>query len=253
MAVLHRGSSGPEVITVQRELNRQSFPRPNLAEDGMFGPRTELAVKTFQRSNGLVPDGIVGSMTRAALGIPDTGRPFTHRVRLHFRSISLTDVPFSTILAHTQAVYAPYGIKIEFGSGASLGLAVDVAQRLAQVDGSCQWSITGGEFAEVQRAGPAVPSSDIGVFYIDRFSQQNLLGCGGHLPNHPACIVARAGSKWDTAHEACHVLLGSSFSPVHVNDFDNLMHPYANTYARTPVLNAAQLERIKQSPLCVAI
>jgi hypothetical protein len=47
------------------------------------------------------------------------GSPFTHRVRLHFRSISRTEQPFHTLLEHTQAVYAPYGIKIEMASGQS--------------------------------------------------------------------------------------------------------------------------------------
>ena len=31
--------------------------------DGIYGPQTELAVKTFQRDNGLVADGIVGILT----------------------------------------------------------------------------------------------------------------------------------------------------------------------------------------------
>ena len=31
--------------------------------DGVFGPRTEQAVKDFQQSNGLVVDGIVGPVT----------------------------------------------------------------------------------------------------------------------------------------------------------------------------------------------
>jgi peptidoglycan hydrolase-like protein with peptidoglycan-binding domain len=34
---------------------------------GNFGPKTEAAVRAFQRSKGLVPDGIVGPKTWAAL------------------------------------------------------------------------------------------------------------------------------------------------------------------------------------------
>ncbi len=37
--------------------------------DGIFGSRTETAVKFFQRKNGLTPDGIAGSRTLAAIGI----------------------------------------------------------------------------------------------------------------------------------------------------------------------------------------
>ena len=252
MSQLSRGSRGAEVVTLQRELNRQVFPSPHLVTDGDFGRLTDQAVRAFQRNSGLVVDGIVGSKTRAALGMPDTGVPFTHRVRLQFRSISLTDVPFNSILAHTQAVYAPYGIKIEFAGGMSLGLDAAAAQQLVQIDGSCEWSITDGEYAEVLGHGHQIPSSDVGVFYVDRFSE-SINGCGGHLPNHPACIVARAGSRYCTAHEVCHVLLGSSFEPAHIEDVNNLMHSVDLARTRTPGLTPAQVTRIKQSLLCVPI
>lgn len=65
MANLFEGSRGPEVVTLQRELNRQLFPRPGLSEDGIFGPLTRSAVVAFQRQAGLTPDGILGPMTRA--------------------------------------------------------------------------------------------------------------------------------------------------------------------------------------------
>lgn len=252
MATLRIGSRGPEVTQLQTELNRQLYPRPNLLLDGIFGSATLQAVRRFQANKGLVVDGIVGPRTKAALGIPETGRQYTHRVRLNFCSISDTNVPFETIFAHTQAVYAPHGIKIEFANGLSLGLPSDVARRLDRVDGSCQWSVTGGEYAELLQQGSHIPSSDIGVFFIERFSE-SINGCGGHLPNRPGCIVAKAGTKWCTAHEVCHVLLGSSFNPVHVNDPRNLMHPVDIARAATPTLTSAQVEQIKKSPLCVAI
>ena len=252
MSLLRRGSRGPEVTKLQEELNRQISPSPNLVADGDFGRLTDLAVRAFQRNAGLVVDGIAGPRTKAALGMPDTGRRFTHRVRLNFRSISTTNVPFNTILAHTQAVFAPHGIRIDFANGMSLGLASDVATRLSQVDGTCNWTITGGEYAELFRHGSDVPSSDVGVFFIDRFSEA-INGCGGHLTNRPGCIVARAGTKWCTAHEVCHVLLGSSFNPVHINDSRNLMHSVDIQRSATPTLTASQVTRIKQSPLCVAI
>ena len=252
MAILSIGSRGPEVVTLQQELNRQLYPSPRLATDGAFGRLTRDAVRAFQRNSGLVIDGLVGPMTRAALGMPDTATPFTHRVRLHFRSISMTDVPFNTILANTQAVYAPHGIRIEFASGKSLSLSEEEQARLLQIDGSCEWTISAGEFAELMQMGGTTPRTEIAVFYVDRFSEA-INGCGGHMPNRPGCIVARAGTPYSTAHEIGHVLLGSSFTPVHVNDTNNLMFPSGIARARVPGFTDLQLQRIKASPLCVAI
>ena len=68
---LRRGSSGPNVVVVQVELNRisQNYPAiPKLATvDGIYGSRTEASVWAFQQIFGLAPDGIVGKATWYAL------------------------------------------------------------------------------------------------------------------------------------------------------------------------------------------
>ena len=248
MANLSQGSVGPEVRTLQTELNRQLFPRPNLAVDGNFGPLTRNAVVAFQRKAGLAPDGVVGPRTRAALGMPAPGNPFTHAISLHFRSLTLTDVSFNNILSSTQAVYAQFGIRVDFGSGLSLGLSQAEADRFKQIDGQCKWNAA-GEFFDVQQLGGAIPAGGIGVFFVDRF-QQSLNGCGGHAPNRPACIVAKAGTNFCTAHEVCHILLTSGFSPVHIDVATNLMHSVDLQRSAVPTLTQAQVDQIKRSPLC---
>ncbi len=74
--LLELGSKGPEVRDLQRRLHELGYsPGP---VDGNFGPRTEQAVKAFQRESRLVADGIVGPRTRANLEAPQcrqTSRP----------------------------------------------------------------------------------------------------------------------------------------------------------------------------------
>lgn len=56
---LRRPATGTEVKQVQTILG--------IDADGNFGPKTEAAVRAFQRDHGLVPDGIVGPKTWPAL------------------------------------------------------------------------------------------------------------------------------------------------------------------------------------------
>lgn len=63
---LEVGSSGEYVRQMQQQLNAisDSYPLiPKIAVDGVFGPQTEEAVKTFQQIFKLTPDGIVGFKT----------------------------------------------------------------------------------------------------------------------------------------------------------------------------------------------
>lgn len=64
------GDTGELVIHVQQTLNENGF---SLMVDGVFGRRTERAVKEFQASRGLVADGIVGPNTLAALNLQMNG------------------------------------------------------------------------------------------------------------------------------------------------------------------------------------
>lgn len=62
--MLRRGSRGSAVVELQQRLGRTGFP---LQADGIFGIRTDAAVRSFQSAKGLAVDGIVGPKTWAAL------------------------------------------------------------------------------------------------------------------------------------------------------------------------------------------
>lgn len=67
MPMLQVGSEGPRVETLQQKLADLNFsPGPI---DGIYGPATEAAVLAFQRSQGLIADGIAGPKTLSALGL----------------------------------------------------------------------------------------------------------------------------------------------------------------------------------------
>lgn len=59
--------SSSQIKSIQTKLKRWGYY--NGAVDGVSGPKTVAAIKLFQKKNGLVADGIVGSKTAAAMGI----------------------------------------------------------------------------------------------------------------------------------------------------------------------------------------
>ena len=59
---LNIGASGDKVLQIQQQLNRiaQNYPAiPRIAADGIYGPGTANAVRTFQRIFNLPQSGIV--------------------------------------------------------------------------------------------------------------------------------------------------------------------------------------------------
>ena len=61
------GSRGEEVRQIQTKLKRWGYYNGNV--DGIYGTKTQEAVRYFQRKNGLKVDGIAGPETLKAMGI----------------------------------------------------------------------------------------------------------------------------------------------------------------------------------------
>ena len=66
-----KGSSGEVVAQVQTRLKNWGYYFGSV--DGVYGSKTEEAVRYFQRKNGLSVDGQVGNQTLAALGLNPSG------------------------------------------------------------------------------------------------------------------------------------------------------------------------------------
>ena len=250
---LVRGTNDIAVHLLQMALLDLGFKLPRStggvrSPDGIFGAETEAAIKEFQDDQDLDPDGRVGRETMAAF---DSSFPsHTHRVRLHFRSLALTDVPFDRLLDNAVAVYSQYGINVEFGSGESLLLTSEQQDKFARIDQTCDWDLDSGEFEELQSLGSRAPNTDVLVYFVVTFLEDNLLGCGGHAKDRPACTLAQRCNGFDPAHEVGHVLLGPSFSPVHSDDTRNLMFKFSTPNKDIRVLTDSQITQMRKSPVC---
>lgn len=68
-----RGSTGETVKQIQTRLRDWGYYTGSV--DGIYGSRTEAAVKKFQKVNGLTVDGRAGPQTLEAIGLPTGQAP----------------------------------------------------------------------------------------------------------------------------------------------------------------------------------
>ena len=109
-----RGSRGAGVAVAQRALG--------LPADGVFGPQTRKAVRSYQRAHGLIVDGRIGPQTRAALGL-GAATATTATVQ---RAASRLN---ASLPATTRAVQAKLGLAADGVFGPQTRKAVRAYQR----------------------------------------------------------------------------------------------------------------------------
>ncbi|NLP00008.1 MAG: spore cortex-lytic enzyme [Clostridiaceae bacterium] len=102
-AISYYGSSGKEVIEIQKRLKAWGYYRG--AIDGKYGYQTYQAVRYFQSKNGLKVDGIAGRATLYALGLP-TGTSATTN----------SNVDLLARLIHGEARGEPYEGMVAVGA-----------------------------------------------------------------------------------------------------------------------------------------
>lgn len=99
-----RGSSGSVVSEIQTKLKNWGYYSGSV--DGIYGSRTEEAVKSFQRKNGLTADGMAGPATLKALGITSSST----------QSSSSGDVYLLARLISAEARGEPYTGQVAVGA-----------------------------------------------------------------------------------------------------------------------------------------
>lgn len=268
------GEKGEAVRLVQQALIDLGFPMPLSTRrfgspDGVYGQETIKQAKAFQIKFHLSPDGGTGRQTMGKLDelLPSAGVPlpplpatgFTHKLRLHLRSIGMPQVNELTQLKVMQEVFAQFAIQVEMSSGQSVQLTPGESVTLNVVDGDCKWDQVSDEQRLLQGTGSqqSVGVNDITAYFATVLRQKNgstLQGCAGHAQNRPAVMIAASAVDRTTlAHEVCHVLLGSAFAPVHEGDSNNLMCSAPVCTGNPARLTDAQLKQIRASRFLTAM
>lgn len=105
---LKKGARGDRVKTLQTQLKQKGFD-PGII-DGSFGNGTQAAVIAFQKSEGLLADGIVGQRTLSMLALPsndDDKRPdATAQFTPEIVSEMFPQTPIGNIKKHLPLVLA---------------------------------------------------------------------------------------------------------------------------------------------------
>lgn len=104
MPVLKEGSSGPDVVKLQERLKELGFNPGNI--DGEFAAATEAAIIAFQKSEGLLADGIAGprTLTALALAADDTLPSAIPGVTVKVVSKMFPHTPLDNIKTHLPTV-----------------------------------------------------------------------------------------------------------------------------------------------------
>lgn len=99
---IRRGSKGTEVAYAQAILMDLGYDLEPYGADGDFGRKTEDAVKKFQKSQGLIADGVIGPLTWDALEKAEKEIPGTGMYTVTIRHVDLTQAK-ALVVAYPNA------------------------------------------------------------------------------------------------------------------------------------------------------
>src|SRR5262245_27402503 len=133
--VLKQGSTGPEVRDLQQALKALGFdPGP---VDGVFGARTQGAVKAFQQAREIAVDGVVGRVTWINIDEADQSEPVLR--------VGSSGLPVRRLQSRMTAVgFDTGGVDGRFGRTTELAVRnLQLQSRLAVdgVVGASTWAV----------------------------------------------------------------------------------------------------------------
>lgn len=114
-ASYQQGDTGNAVTTIQTKLRRWGyFDGP---VDGVYGSGTAKAIRSFQQSNGLTPDGVAGPATLKALGMEqESGGGSSNSSSSGNSNTSKSDVALLAKVISAEARGEPYSGQVAVGA-----------------------------------------------------------------------------------------------------------------------------------------
>lgn len=207
------GSRGENVRTIQYLLRHHGFP---VQVDRIFGPRTQEAVRKFQRDRGLGVDGIVGNQTWPALIVLVASGSRGDPVRAVQRQLN----------ARTSS------LAVDGRFGPQTALAV---RQFQQANGLLVDGIVGRNtwfaLATAPTAGPTIRRNIAKVSQAERDKLRNAIL---ELDRRTYPDGVSFWDKQDQIHQATHVHGGPAFIPWHrelVNRYEALLKQIDPTVA----------------------
>ena len=185
------------------------------------------------------------------------GNECSKRLPVAIYTLSTVSFDYFWALRYAEQLYGKHGIFFDVVDQSCLALSAAEQVSLAVIDGTCRWDQNNSEQDDLHSlVNP--PPGRVCVFIVGGIQQPSgpLAGCAGHAPDKPAAVVSGTlGTNYTLAHEVGHILLTSSFSPVHETSPSNIMvgGTHRIPVNSSPDFNAAQVRQVLQSDLLVDV
>jgi putative peptidoglycan binding protein len=181
--VLQLGDRGKAVARVQRALG--------ITVDGIFGPQTFEAVRSFQQRAGLIVDGVVGPQTRLALDLLGAGRK--RLLRLNDRGHAVAVVQ-RALGIRADGIFGPQTLAAVRSFQRRAGLTVD-----GVVGPQTRAALAGAGAGGIDpRLGTALAlARDVGLDLVSAYRPGSTIPDSGNRSDHsyyPARAIDLAGS-----------------------------------------------------------
>lgn len=140
--ILKKGSRGDDVMAIQQALH--------IYVDGIFGILTEEAVKEYQKSHGLVADGIVGDKTWAKLFPPGKTTSLQQMSGQDVNDIVITKGYINTHITPLKKRFIKYiAVHYTAGSKSKKGTALNTRNVFLKRPASADFVVDDGSIVQI--------------------------------------------------------------------------------------------------------